>query len=380
MMIHSATATAPQMIKNNMSDAARLYEVVFKLVTDALPDLRVEHQKTLAEMISGVLRAGNVQFHQIARKLRYPGKKSSLINKFRRFVKNKNIKVDMMFLPFTEMILSSLIYEEEIILIIDGSRVGGNCICLMLSVYYNGRALPLCWFAYKGKKGHSSSELQLKLLEMAANLLPEGAKITLLGDGEFDSAAVIKWLQEKENWSYVCRTATNVKVFYEGQWVALADLPLESGQDAFFTDLLFTESEQVGPVNIMAWWDEKEKKHFFLVTNMSSCSETQKWYSLRFTIETLFSDIKGRGFNLNKTRLRHTDRVERLIMVCAMAYVFSISLGVEAVLCGLTDQLVRKADSWYDCYYSLFQIGLTYLDHLRGRIFVYSGPCGPSST
>lgn len=85
MMIHSATATASEMIENNMSDAARLYEVVFKLVTDALPDLRVEHRKTLAEMITGVLRAGNVQFHQIARKLRYPGKKSSLINKFRRF-------------------------------------------------------------------------------------------------------------------------------------------------------------------------------------------------------------------------------------------------------------------------------------------------------
>ena len=372
MMIQSATASPASMIENNMSDAARLYEVVFKLVTDALPDLRVEHRKTLAQMITGVLRAGNVQFHQIARKLRDPGKKSSLINRFRRFVKNKNIKVDMMFLPFAEMILASLKDEEEITLIIDGSRVGGNCICLMLSVYYNGRALPLCWLAYKGKKGHSSSELQLQLLEMASDLLPEGKKITLLGDGEFDSAAVIKWLQEKENWSYVCRTATNVKVFYEGQWVALADLPLESSQDAFFTDLLFTESEQVGPVNIMAWWDEKEKKHFFLVTNMSSCSETQKWYSLRFTIETLFSDIKSRGFNLNKTRLRHTDRVERLIMVCAISYLFTISLGVDAVIGGLCEKLVRPADSWYDCYYSLFQIGLTYLDHLLNEYWAIS--------
>ena len=62
------------------------------------------------------------------------------------------------------------------------------------------------------------------------------------------------------------------------------------------------------------------RPHFFLVTDMPDGEQTQKWYSLRFTIETLFSDIKGRGFNLNKIRLRHPERVERLILVCAMAY------------------------------------------------------------
>lgn len=234
----------------------------------------------------------------------------------------------------------------------------------MLSVYYKGRALPLCWLAYKGKKGHSSSQLQLELLKTILPLLPEGKKVTLLGDGEFDSPALITWLRDQENWSYVCRTATNIKILYQGQWVALCDLVLEDGQSHFLTDVLFTESKEVGPVNIMAWWDEKKKKHFFLVTDMPDGQQTQKWYSLRFTIETLFSDIKGRGFNLNKTRLRHPERVERLILVCAMAYTFTISLGVEAVINKVVEDLVRPADSWYDCYYSLFQIGLTYLDHL----------------
>lgn len=356
--------TTASLIESNMSDAARLYEVVFKLVSDALPEMRIEHQTTLAQMITGVLRAGNVQFHQIARKLRYPNKKSSLIYKFRRFVRNKNLKVDVMFLPFVKMILSALSDEDEITLIIDGSKVGGNCICLMLSLYYKGRALPLCWLAYKGKKGHSSSQLQLKLLEMVRDLLPKNQKITLLGDGEFDSSVLIEWLEDQPMWSYVCRTATNIKIFYQDKWTALSDLPLEDGQPKFFTNVLFTESQEVGPVNIMAWWHEKEEKHFFLVTNMSDCDETQKWYALRFTIETLFSDIKGRGFNLNKTRLRHPERVERLILVCAISYIFSISLGVEAIINGMVEDLVRPADSWYDCYYSLFQIGLTYLDHL----------------
>lgn len=63
-------------------------------------------------------------------------------------------------------------------------------------------------------------------------------------------------------------------------------------------------------------------------------------------------------------------------MVCAMAYVFTISLGVEAIIEGLEGELVRKADSWYDCYYSLFQIGLTYLDHLLNECLYFPARFG----
>jgi len=217
-----------------MSDAAVLYEVVFKLVNECMPDLRLEHRITLSQLITGILRSANVQLHQVARKLRYKGKKTSLIDKFRRFLRNKKIKVEGLFLPFVEMIIEALKEQEEIILIIDTTKVGGNCMCLMLSIYYNGRALPLCWLAYKGKKGHSSSQLQLELLEMILKMLPNNKKITLLGDGEFDSAEVIKWLEAKPNWEYVCRTATNIKVFYQNQWVALKDLPLKEKENAFF--------------------------------------------------------------------------------------------------------------------------------------------------
>ena len=355
---------ARSILSHSMSDAAVLYEVVFKLVYECMPDLRLEHRITLSQLITGILRGANVQLHQVARKLRYKGKKTSLIDKFRRFLRNKKIKVEGLFLPFVEMIIEALKEQEEIILIIDTTKVGGNCMCLMLSVYYKGRALPLCWLAYKGKKGHSSSQLQLELLEMIFKMLPNNKKITLLGDGEFDSAEVIKWLEAKPNWEYVCPTATNIKVFYQNEWVFLSDLPLAPEKNAFFVGLLFTESQKVGPINVLAWWNEKEKRHVFLVTNMTTFEQAQKWYRLRFTIETLFSDVKGRGFNLNKTRLRHPKRVERLIMACAMAYVFTIFLGVESIVVGEVDEIVRLGDSWYDSYYSLFQIGLSYLDHL----------------
>lgn len=345
-----------------MSDASRLYEVVFKLIGRYCSHFRREHQVTLAQMVAGILRSSNVQFRKIAQKLRYNGKKSSLADKFRRFVRNKNIKVDVTFLPFVDMILSAL-SGQEIVLMIDCTKVGGKCICLMLSIYYKGRALPLCWQVFKGKKGHSSSELQLELLK---NIFPhlQGKEVILLGDGEFDSNDVIDWLENQLNWRYVCRTATNIKIFDEEEWLSLSELSIPDKEEAFFCQVLFTQEASVGPINIVALWDEEDSRHIFFVTNMETLEEAREWYRLRFTIETLFSDVKGRGFNLDKTRLRHPERVSRLILTVAIAYVFTIGFGIKAVINRTVEKLIRLGDSWYDTYYSLFQIGLMHIDHL----------------
>lgn len=101
-----------------------------------------------------------------------------------------------------------------------------------------------------------------------------------------------------------------------------------------------------------------------MVTDMISLEEAKQWYRFRFTIETLFSDLKGRGFHIDKTRLRHPERVSRLMLTTTIAYLFSIFLGAEAILSGAVAFLARGADSVVDTYYSLFQIGLMYLDHL----------------
>jgi hypothetical protein len=39
--------------------------------------------------------------------------------------------------------------------------------------------------------------------------------------------------------------------------------------------------------------------------------EAFNWYRKRFRIETLFSDLKGRGFNLQKSGLRAPERVSQ---------------------------------------------------------------------
>lgn len=348
-----------QCAKKNMSDAARLYRVVFRHIHRLMPAMLLENQITLAMMITGILRARSGQLKKMVRAVQYAHKKESLGERFRRFVRNKNVEVKVEYTPFDQRILKA-VKQGPVVLMIDSTKMGGRCICLMVSVYYKSRALPLAWLTFKGKKGHSSQNTQLQLFQSVKALLPPDLPVILLGDGEFDGSDLIEWFETETTWHYVCRTDPSTLIFYQGQWIALNQLSLAPGEETFLTGVRFTQANQIGPVNILVVWNEAKQCHWFFVTNFDTAAAAKAWYTKRFTTETLFSDCKGRGFNLDETRLWDPDRVNRLVFAGSIAYYFTVVLGVESIVSRSFCQLVRT-DAFY---HSLFQLGLIFLDHL----------------
>ncbi len=350
--------------KKNMSDAARLYRIVSRHILDLMPpDMLAENCITLAMLVTGMLRSKSGLLRKIANAVQYDHKKESLIDRFRRWIRNENIKVEVAYATFTLIILKALT-GETITLMIDSTKMGGQCTCLMLSVYYKSRALPLAWVTFKGRKGHSSQQAQLELFKRVKEFLPTDAPVVILGDGEFDGSKVVAWFINDTDWQFVCRTDKTNKVFYQNEWIALGEIPFKEGEEGFLTDLRFTEKNNVGPVNILVVWHEAKQEHWFFVTNCTTATEARDYYTFRFTIETLFSDLKGRGFNLDDTRLWNPARLHRLILAAVIAYFLMITLGVVAIMSGAIRQLVRP-DAFY---HSLFQLGLFYLDHILNEL------------
>lgn len=353
-------------VVKNMSDAARLFRVVFMHVREQMSAMLPENQTTLAMLITGILRSRNGQLKKIARAVQYAHKKESLNGRFRRFVDNPNIEVEVEYEPFVVRILKA-VSREPIVLMIDSTKMGGRCICLMVSVYYKSRALPLAWVTFKGKKGHSSQQTQLALFKRVKTLLPDDVPVVLLGDGEFDGSEVMDWFNQETDWHYACRTDKTNKIFIRGQWTGLHELPFKETAEGFLTDVRFTQNNNVGPVNILVVWNEAKQCHWFFVTNFKTAVEAKAYYTLRFTTETLFSDLKGRGFNLADTRLWIPERLNRLIFAGAISYFFVVALGVETIVSGTFRQLVRT-DAFY---HSLFQLGLIYLDHILNQFLAF---------
>jgi hypothetical protein len=55
-------------------------------------------------------------------------------------------------------------------------------------------------------------------------------------------------------------------------------------------------------------------------------------YASRWAIEPMFSDFKGRGFELEDSQLEHASRLERLILIMALAMYGCVRVGQEDTL------------------------------------------------
>jgi len=54
------------------------------------------------------------------------------------------------------------------------------------------------------------------MVDLMSTGIPAGAKVVLLGDGEFDGTALQDRLRQR-GWAYVCRTALSTTATWEGE-------------------------------------------------------------------------------------------------------------------------------------------------------------------
>lgn len=344
-----------------MSDARKVYRRIKgslrQLYPKQLNGHQVRHLDTLSGMISGIVLNKQCHLEGMARKAPDQSKVESRVKRFSRCLQNESVDQETYFLPFAEVLLGSLVSAGPIVLAMDGSEVGRNCLALMISVIYKKRALPLAWVVVTGSKGHFPEQTHVELLAQIKAIIPDQADVIFLGDGEFDGLQLQAEI-EAADWYYACRTAKNRWVCEEENWFQLHDLGVQKGDQIILSDVQFTQ-QAYGPVLVIIIWDADYKEPIYLVSNFELAGEALYWYRLRFRIETFFSDQKSRGFHLHKSHISDPLRLARLMIAACLAYIWIIFLGSLAV----SDQwlpLIHRADR---CDLSLFQLGVRLLDH-----------------
>ncbi len=345
-----------------MSDTYRRYRAIKDALRQLFPTAPTGHTErhvnTLAALICGIVGSRHTHTAKIADHAPCSGaKKESLIKRFRRWFANETITPTVYFLPFAEALLAGLA-PHPLVLIIDGSTVGRGCVALLVSVVYQGRALPIAWTVIKGTKGHFPATTHLALLEQVQALVPAEATVIVLGDGEFDGTA-LQATVTSYGWAYVCRTAKNTLLVTQGEQLHFGDLLLARGDCLGLPESRVT-AEQYGPILAIGIWDQDHDEPLYLVTNMELAEEACFWYRKRFRIETFFSDQKSRGFQLHKSHLADPKRLVRLLMAACLAYLWIVYLGVLAKR-DQWDAVIHRTDR---CDLSLFQLGLSLLAYL----------------
>jgi hypothetical protein len=346
-----------------MSDNLRRYRAICHALMQAYPTPPTghfaRHVHTLAALMSGIVGGKSAQLPHIATKVPDGSKPESRVKRFARWLDNDRILEEMYFVPYAETLLRHLALET-LVLVMDGSVVGRDCTALMIHVIYKGRALPLAWRVRQGPKGHFPEDLHIAVVELMREMIPEGARVVFLGDGEFDGTALQATLNEAD-WSYVCRTAMSTVATWEGTTFRLDTLGACSkpGTLIAFKEVRFTRSAY-GPVMVLSCWAKGYQEPLYLVSNLDAAEEACRYYQKRFRIETFFSDQKSRGFHIHKSHISDPQRLSRLLIAACLAYIWIVYLGSLCEKDGWRSVVHRRNR----CDVSLFQLGLRLLDHL----------------
>lgn len=343
-----------------MSNSRRRYRAILtKLVQlHGYPSGRtMQRVQVLAGLISGLVGSQSTHSREVAKHSGLGAKVESREKRLSRWYQNEQVTHEFDYLPYIQEVLDGLA-GLALPLAIDGSEIGRGCLVLMISLIYNNRAIPLVWTVFQRPKGHASAAEHIHLLELVRPLLPPASEIIFLGDGEFDSVELQMHIQALPKWTYVCRTAKNTQIYLEGEWTALAALPLAPDTCLTLDEVRFT-AQAYGPVQVVLRWDAHYADPLYLVTNLELGEEACYWYQQRMRIETFFSDQKSRGFQLHKSHVSDPVRLARLLIAACLAYIWMIYLGTQAHLRRLLP-LLHRADR---CDLSLFQLGLDLLHH-----------------
>lgn len=340
--------------------STHLYNTWYRQFEQLRPQERVTRLRLFTRLLIGILKSRSVQLHRVAIQIPGAAKVVSTTRRLSRFLANPAIHVRQWYRSVACGLIERMAATVgEIRLIADGTKVGHSHQLLIVSLAYRRRSIPLAWSWVRHPKGHSSARLQIALLAYVHRLIGEQGPVLLIGDSEFGAIEVIKIL-ESWRWHYVLRQKGHHQVYLpQGGWHRCVDVVRTPGQRKWCSEALLT-LKHLYRVNLLVIWKPGETEPWILATNLPSAQATFGAYKRRMWIEQMFADMKGKGFDLEATHLRHVQRLSCLTLVVALLVVWLFTTGVS-VIRQHKRHLVDRADR-RDL--SIFQIGYRFIERL----------------
>ncbi len=279
--------------------------------------------KCMVALIQGILRVRNVNLSTMS--TMFDGGdalQTSIYRRFQRFFKEFK-------LPCTDI--------ANIILSKIPKPAGGYTLCmdrtswklgkthiniLTVAILTGNVCVPVAWLVLpkSTKNGNSNCRHRKKVMMELFAVLPVGHIKVLLMDREFLGKEWLGWLDAR-GIGFVLRLKSNTIV---GDKLAseLGSTPgpkAQARQDIWDMRLYFGHKKITG----------NRGKDLFVVSNCFKAKQALELYHGRWGIELLFSHLKRRGFNLEDTHLTDRKKLERLMAVVSLSFLYSYGWGLH---------------------------------------------------
>jgi len=347
--------------------ANRFYHTWVDQIRQLCPQARNTLVHNFTWLLIGIYLSRTVHLSAVANKIPGRAKLNSTIQRLRRLLQDGSICVRKWYGPIGEVLLKSQAQHGRIRLIVDGSKVSFHHRLLMVSVAYRRRAIPIVWTWVHSGRGHSSAVKQLALLGYVYKLIANRVSVSVVGDCEFGAIAVLCQL-DRWSWRYALRQKgdTLIDLTLHNQWQRFGDIVRTPGQSVWLGRGFLTR-EHVYGTHLLAHWQVGEQEPWLLATNLPSPQEALHTYRQRMWIEEMFGDLKGHGFNLEDSHLRHFLRLSRLTLAVVLLYVWLMAFGSRVIKNGhrsVVDRADRRDFSVFRIGYNMAERRLTNSQHL----------------
>jgi hypothetical protein len=326
--------------------------------------LRLSQSKTLAALVSAAMRVERISLANLGREML--GNAKHQIKRCWRFCSNPRVETADAMRGVIARLLKNR--TKPLIVALDWVDIKGFQ-TLVASAVLKGRSTPICWASTTGHeyKGHKSrNAFEESLLLVLRSMVPESIKVILLADRGFGRCALAAFCR-RHHFSYLIRIQPKVKVKLKGFEGKLLDYPVFKGIAKVLKDVAYRSDGAIRQ-NIVVRWRKnlppKRDECWFLMTDLTgTASELCALYGRRMTIEQLFRDHKSKrnGWSLRDTQLTEPARLDRLLLILAIAYLLLCGVGLLA-------RSRLRSSAWSSStkdQSSIFRIGLLMLDKIK---------------
>ena len=276
--------------------------------------------------ISSLCKVKSVNFTKLSSGFDTQSKASSNFRRIQRFI--SQVHLPMMLI--SKIIFSLLPEQEKLVLILDRTnwKFGDkNINILMLAISYKNIAFPLM-FRMLDKRGNSNTQERISLIEDFIAYFGKEVIDCLLADREFIGEDWQNFLNTN-GIQYHIRIRDNFKIFNPRKqkemyaWHLFNSLKI--GQIRHYPKIVKMHGEYCYISGIKTIKDGK--LDFCLIVSFNKPDQAINYYAKRWQIETLFKGLKKSGFNLEETHVVHLERLEKLLMLVMVAFVWCYNVG-----------------------------------------------------
>jgi hypothetical protein len=275
-------------------------------------------QKFIVEILLALLESKKVQLHEISLHIDSEAKEDSTERRLQSFFKDFSFDYDMV-----AFLLSSFLPKGKLSLCIDRTEWDFGkyqCNILVISACFMGSSIPLYWELLDNKSGNSNSQARIDLLQKCVHLIGKNRILRIIGDREFIGKDWISYLV-REKIAFCFRVPKHHQITLRNGF-------LTSVEELLVTQELRKFQKVIVDGNRCNLYVKKLKNDYLFLIGSEFSSDLGDIYRLRWGIEVLFQSCKQRGFNLEETHFKDSEKIKKLLVFVFLAVAICINTGI----------------------------------------------------